>query len=79
MMSALFKIDDKHVPLSRILWVSDLPHFCGMEDCTFEGRYEIRLEDGEAVFCNRSDRDGVLQALQQWYGTIPEGGEDDWE
>ena len=28
-MSIFCLIDDKHVPLYRILWVAELPHFCG--------------------------------------------------
>ena len=36
-MSAFCLVDDKHVPLYRILWVSELPHFCGSDDCQQEG------------------------------------------
>ena len=44
-MSSVFCIvDDKHIPLYRVMWISNLPHFCGNEDCDVEGRYEIRLE-----------------------------------
>jgi len=76
-MSAFFcLIDDKHVPLYRILWISELPHFCGNDDCMFEGRYEIRLESDESVFVNREERDKALAALEAWAG----GGEvnDNW-
>ncbi len=59
-------IDDKHVPLYRVVWVSDVPHFCGSEDCMAEGRYEVRLEADEAVFCNREERDKILAALEAW-------------
>ena len=47
------KVDDKHLPLYRVLWVSDVPHFCGSEQCEVEGRYEIRLEADESAqrFC----------------------------
>jgi hypothetical protein len=62
-------VDDKYVPLYRILWVSALPHFCGTPDCSQEGNYEVRLEDGESVFATRQERDEVLQALEAWAGS----------
>jgi hypothetical protein len=61
-------VDDKYVPLYRILWVSALPHFCGAEDCEREGEYEVRLEDGESVWADREERDAVLTALEAWAG-----------
>ena len=62
-------VDDKHVPLHRIVWISDLPHFCGSEECQREGCYEIRLEAGEAVWAkNTEERDAVLAALEAWQG-----------
>jgi len=67
MASTLCLVDDKHVPLAYIVWVSDVPHFCGQDDCQCEGRYEIRLENGESVWGNQADRDQVLEALEQWY------------
>ena len=67
-MSILCKVDDKHVPLYRIMWVSELPHFCGSEDCRQEGQYEIRLEQHEAVWANIQERDAVLAALEAWAG-----------
>ncbi len=69
MSSILCKIDDKHVPLYRIIWVADLPHFCGHEECEKEGRYEIRLEPDESVWAaSLQERDRVLQALNAWQG-----------
>lgn len=59
-------IDDKYIPLYRILWVSALPHFCGSEDCQREGQYEIRLEDGESVWADRDERDATLKAVEAW-------------
>lgn len=59
-------IDDKHVPLYRIIWVSAIPHFCGQEDCGCEGQYEVRLEDDESVWANQAERDRVLEALEAW-------------
>lgn len=73
MSSGFCRIDDKHVPLYRIMWVSDVPHFCGHEDCEVEGKYEIRLEQGESVFGRREERDEALRALDHWQA----GGESD--
>jgi hypothetical protein len=60
-------VDDKHVPIYRIMWVSDVPHFCGSEDCQCEGDYEIRLEQDESVWASRAERDNVLRAMEAWY------------
>ena len=65
-MSVFCLVDDKHIPVDRILWVSELPHFCGSEDCSREGEYEIRLEQGESVWGNLKERDAVLAAIEQW-------------
>jgi hypothetical protein len=65
-MSIFCLIDDKHVPLYRILWVSDLPHFCGSTECEREGEYEIRLDGEESIFCSREERDAVLAAIEAW-------------
>jgi len=67
-MSVFCQIDDKHVPLYRIMWVSEVPHFCGSADCQREGMYEVRLEQGEAVWASREERDEVLTALETWQG-----------
>ena len=77
MSASLFVlVDDKHVPLFRILWVSDVPHFCGNEDCQCEGDYEIRLEQGESVWANMTERDEMLERLEAWHGDadVPEAG-----
>ncbi len=71
-------VDDKHLPLYRVIWVSDVPHFCGNDDCLYEGRYEIRLEADESLFATREERDSVLAALEAWHGGNP-GGEVEWE
>jgi len=72
-----FLLDDKHVPLYRILWVSDLPHFCGEEDCTCEGLYEVRLDQDESLWAKRKERDDLLTTMEASNG----GGinpDDDW-
>ena len=74
MRSIFCKIDDKHVPLYRVLWISDLPHFCGEEDCLCEGQYEIRLENDESVWGTRIERDAILKAIEEWQGGLNE----DW-
>lgn len=71
------QIDDKHVPIYRILWISAVPHFCGAEDCEVEGRYEVRLEQGESVWGSREERDQALVSVEQWQNGSPE--DDDWE
>jgi hypothetical protein len=68
-MSGFCLIDDKYVPLYRIVWISALPHFCGDTECQREGQYEVRLEQGEAVWAaNGEERDAVLAALEIWMG-----------
>lgn len=74
MRSIFCKIDDKHVPLYRVMWISDLPHFCGEDDCMCEGQYEIRLENDESVWGNRHERDVLLRAIEEWQG----GFNEDW-
>ena len=63
-------IDDKHIPLYRVMWVASTPHFCGEEDCDREGYYEIRLEQGDAVWAQRAERDAMLSALEAWQGGL---------
>ena len=76
MRSIFCVVDDKHVPLYRIMWVGAVPHFCGDEECQCEGMYEIRLEQDESVWGNRQERDAVLAALEAWQGGI--GQEDEF-
>ncbi len=77
-MSIFCQIDDKHVPLYRVMWVADTPHFCGEEDCEREGYYEIRLEQGDAVWASQKDRDAMLLALESWQGGLGMPGEEEW-
>ena len=82
MAAILCQVDDKHIPLYRVMWVSELPHFCGHEDCEREGTYEIRLEQDESVWVGREDRDRMLEALRQWQGGLgssPPAEEEDWD
>lgn len=77
MGSILCLIDDKHVPLYRILWVSELPHFCGEDDCIAEGKYEVRLEQDESLWAAREERDKVVVALEAWQGGL--NTDDEWQ
>jgi len=70
MPSILCLIDDKHVPLYRVMWVSAVPHFCGSDDCVCEGLYEVCLEQEESVWAKREERDRLLAALEQWQGGL---------
>ncbi|MCA9246830.1 MAG: hypothetical protein KDA42_06930 [Planctomycetales bacterium] len=76
-MSVFALIDDKHVPLYRVMWIAATPHYCGAEDCTREGFYEVRLEQGESVWANRDERDQAILALEAWQGGLPPE-EEDW-
>lgn len=69
-MSIMCNIDDKFIPLYRVIWVSATPHFCGEDDCSREGFYEIRLEQGESVWANTSERDKMLEQLELWQGGL---------
>lgn len=61
-------VDDKHVPIYRIMWISEVPHYCGEESCQVEGRYEVRLEQNESLFARLEERDEVLVQLNKWSG-----------
>lgn len=67
-MSILCVVDDKHIPLYRVMWVAATPHFCGEEDCVREGYYEVRLEQGESVWANQQERDTMLSQIEAWQG-----------
>lgn len=77
-MSVFFLIDDKHVPLYRVIWVSATPHFCGEDDCEREGSYEVRLEQGEVVWASQKERDGLLEALEEWAGDPEPPDDEHW-
>ncbi len=66
MDSPIVKVDDKHVPLYRVVWISDVPHFCGEDDCMHEGEYEVRLDVDDSIWTNGEGRDAVLGALNKW-------------
>ncbi|HEX3871888.1 MAG TPA: hypothetical protein VHV77_15695 [Pirellulales bacterium] len=77
MSSVFFVVDDKYVPLYRVMWIASTPHYCGEEDCQREGFYEVRLEQGESVWAKTEERDSLLEAVEQWAnGEPPEDAED---
>ncbi len=76
-MSIMCRIDDKHVPLYRVMWVAATPHFCGQEDCLREGTYEVRLEQGESVWANPTERTDLIDQLEAWQGGMGPPEEDD--
>lgn len=76
-MSILCCVDDKMIPLYRVMWVAATPHFCGEEDCIREGFYEIRLEQGESVWASGEERDKMQEMLEQWQGGLGSPEEED--
>ena len=77
MDAPIVKVDDKHIPLYRVVWVSDVPHFCGEDDCMHEGDYEVRLDVEDSIWTNGLGRDTVLEALQKWCSDPPRPEADD--
>ena len=77
MGSVFCLVDDKHVPMYRIMWISDVPHFCGQEDCQCEGDYEVRLDQDESLWANRQQRDQLLTEVENWYRS--NDNRDSWE
>ena len=61
------------------MWVSDVPHFCGEDDCLHEGEYEIRLDVDDSMWTNGEGRDSVIDALNAWCSDPqPDSEEADW-
>ena len=81
-MSILCRVDDKLIPLYRVMWVAAAPHFCGEDDCIREGSYEVRLEQGESVWATVKEHDELTRRLEQWQGGLDpsddETGESGW-
>ena len=77
MPSVFCTVDDKHIPLYRVMWISDIPHFCGHSDCMHEGDYEVRLEQDESVWASREERDNMLSAIDAWQSGA--NFDDEWD
>lgn len=69
-MPILCRVDDKMIPLYRVMWVAATPHFCGEEDCVREGCHEVRLEQGESVWATAPECDNLQQQLERWQGGL---------
>jgi hypothetical protein len=79
MDSPLIKVDDKFLPLYRVVWISDVPHFCGEDDCMHEGDYEIRLDVDDSLWTSGDQRDEVVKALAKWCSDPRLGSDEgDW-
>lgn len=76
-MSIFCLVDDKHIPLYRVMWISAVPHFCGEDDCQREGFYEIRLEQDESVWAKTEERDKMLAQIEAWQGDPSDDVADD--
>ena len=61
-MAIFCVIDDKNVPLYRVMWVAATPHFCGHEDCR-AGRGSMKSAWSKANRCGpaNASRDDLLQ------------------
>lgn len=70
-MSIFCRIDDKHVPLYRVLWVAATPHFCGDAECHCEGLHEVALEGGESVWAEFDEKERLLQMIEEWQSGEP--------
>ena len=80
-MSIFCQIDDKFVPLYRVMLIAATPHSCGDEECQREGFYEIRLEQDESVWAKSEERDKMLAQIESWQGDPgieEEGDEEPW-
>ena len=71
-VSIFCRVDDKHVPLYRVLWIAATPHFCGDAECQCEGLHEVALEGGESVWAKFDEKERLLQMIEEWQG----GGKD---
>jgi hypothetical protein len=65
-MSIFCRIDDKIVPLYRVLWVSATPHYCGEAECQCEGLHEVALEGGESLWAKFDEKERLLQMIEEW-------------
>jgi hypothetical protein len=74
-MPVFCHVDDKCIPLYRVVWIADLPHFCGDEECQREGQYEIRLEGDESVWGSVAEHDAAVEALEAWLQGEQQEGE----
>ena len=67
-MSIFCRVDDKNVPLYRVLWVAATPHYCGDVDCQCEGLHEVALDAGESIWAKFEEKEHLLQMIEEWQG-----------
>jgi len=74
MIETIFcRIDDKQIPLYRVLWVSATPHYCGEAECQCEGLYEVAIEGGDPIFARHEEKDRLMAMIEDWQlGDDPE-------
>ena len=65
-MSIFCRIDDKLIPIYRVLWVSATPHFCGEPDCQAEGMYEVALDSGEPIWAQHEEKERLIEQIEGW-------------
>jgi len=65
-VSIFCRVDDKQIPLYRVIWISATPHFCGEPDCQCEGLHEVALEGGETVWAKSAETDLLMEMIEQW-------------
>jgi hypothetical protein len=75
MNSPIVRVDDNHITRYRKVWISDVPHFCGEDDCMHEGDYEIRLDVDDSIWTNGDQRDVVIESLTRWCSDPRPGNE----
>ena len=67
-VSIFCRVDDKNVPLYRVLWVAATPHYCGDVDCQCEGLHEVALDAGESIWAKFEEKEHLLQMIEEWQG-----------
>ena len=67
MIETIFcRIDDKQIPLYRVLWVSATPHYCGEAECQCEGMYEVAIEGGEPIWARFDEKEKLMTMIEDW-------------
>ena len=67
-MSIFCVVDDKHIPLYRVMWIAATPHFCGAERLRSRGLLRSAPRTGRVGVGQYRGRDGILAALESWQG-----------
>ena len=65
-MSVFCRIDDKFIPLYRVLWIAATPHFCGAPDCVREGLHEVALDGGERIWATGLEQGDLVKQIEEW-------------